>query len=150
MSVGTPSPLRSETAIARTVLAWTRGRIGPGTSGPLPCVQSASLATKRTPDDPAFRTDEQVRVLAEVRDVAGGGGRRAVGEAEWSADVGPVVAVTAGTTGPTLCSPSRRSARASPDPKIMRRASGASRLGRYNPTAFVATGAPVVVTHLLL
>ena len=49
MSVGTPSPLRSETAIARTVLAWTRGRIGPGTSGPLPCVQSASLATKRTP-----------------------------------------------------------------------------------------------------
>ena len=48
-SVATPSPARSSMAALRPVMAMTRDRTGPDTSGPVPWVQSASLARRVSP-----------------------------------------------------------------------------------------------------
>ena len=45
----TPSPVRSAKAALRPVIAWIRDRIGPRTSGPVPRVQSKSVATRWMP-----------------------------------------------------------------------------------------------------
>ena len=62
-STGTPSPVRSPRATARPVIAWTRERIGPLTSGPLPCDQSVSVATSRTPTIRSFAPINRLEFL---------------------------------------------------------------------------------------
>ena len=54
---GTPSPVRSARATLRPVIACIKDRSGPRTSGPDPCVQSVSVATRWMP---------AMRVLAPI------------------------------------------------------------------------------------